>query len=59
MFSLLSSAAEGGSALSHLAHLWPEFLLAWAGWLVHSFVHNATHVASKGIKLVIGYLKSR
>jgi hypothetical protein len=61
--SLILSSAENASTLSHLAHLWPEFLLAWAGWLVHSMVHSAGHLikhtASKGMRLVVGYLKSR
>lgn len=63
MMNLLASEAHEASGLAHLAHLWPEFLLAWAGWLVHSMVHSAGHLikhtASKGVRLVVGYLKSR
>ena len=31
----------------HLFELGPEFLLAWAGWLMHSFVHSAGHILSR------------
>lgn len=55
---LASETAENASALSHLAHLWPEFLLAWAGWLVHSLVHSVGHVIKHGLKRLFGYLTS-
>lgn len=63
MMNLLASEAHKASGLAQLTHLWPEFLLAWAGWLVHSLVHSAghivKHIASRGMSLMIGYLKSR
>lgn len=59
---LASETAEHASTFSHLAHLWPEFLLAWAGWMIHSLVHSAGHVVRvalrRGAALIIGYLKS-
>jgi hypothetical protein len=30
-----------------LFELGPEFLLAWAGWLMHSLVHSAGHIISR------------
>ena len=56
-------ASENASTLSHLMHLWPEFLIAWLGWMVHSLVHSAGHVIKmligRGWRLLFGYLTSR
>lgn len=63
MMTFLASEAHEASGLAQLTHLWPEFLLAWAGWLVHSMVHSAGHVVKhvvrKATRLMVGYLKSR
>lgn len=44
--------------LHKFAELWPEFLMAWAGWMIHSVVHSATHFIRVGLRKAIGYLMS-
>lgn len=45
--------------IERLRELGPDLLLAWAGWLVHSFVHSAGHSIRHGCKLFVRVLKSR
>jgi len=41
----------------HLREIGPEFLLAWAGWLVHSFVHTTGHILRRAIRIAYGTLR--
>lgn len=43
--------------MEHLKEIGPEFLLAWAGWLVHSFVHYAGHWVARGAMLASHFVK--